>query len=571
MAWVQSNKVANTTKAAAQATAAKGAAPRSRPSLSMYTDMPSGEIALEEFERFALDRLKGAPGRLHPRCTHPAAHTPPAAPPPPPPRACSPFPSRIRLHAPRFTLALTLALDLLTSPLLPAPAVLRGIEDLKSKGKRFDEMEDAIRALADAHLRGATREESARKDAASHFVVRLGFCLTEDKRRWLLAQECDLFRARFRALLGDEQRAFMEANALPYATLSRPDFEAVRPALAATVLAVTRDAAAAQKVAQGAAAHEAFYKVPFEAVPDLVATRRAYLEAGWAYVSREQVASLVAQPFRASLSRAMARLAGDWNSFMARDEAGRLAPLVEGLSQRYLGPDYSDPGRAGAGGAVTAAQLPRLAAESFPLCMATMLRALREAHHLKHKGRQQLGLFLKGIGLPLEEAVRFWRTEMGPHAPGDKFDKEYLYNIRHNYGKEGTRKDYTPHSCLTLVAAVPGAGEVHGCPYRTFGEDALRAALGRMEVAPAKAEEAVGKARAGHFQLACAAAWEGKMGCACDTGINHPNQYYEESRKVLAPGEGGGEAAAAAAAAGRPREGAGGGEEGGPAKVQRVG
>ena len=46
----------------------------------------------------------------------------------------------------------------------------------------------------------------------------------------------------------------------------------------------------------------------------------------------------------------------------------------------------------------------------------------------------------------------------------------------------------------------------------------------RRQVAPAKVEEACAKAKAGHFQLACATAWEGKHGCACETGINHPNQ-----------------------------------------------
>ena len=30
--------------------------------------------------------------------------------------------------------------------------------------------------------------------------------------------------------------------------------------------------------------------------------------------------------------------------------------------------------------------------------------------------------------------------------------------------------------------------------------------------------------QAGHFQLACGMAFQGVHGCACDTGIKHPNQ-----------------------------------------------
>lgn len=40
-----------------------------------------------------------------------------------------------------------------------------------------------------------------------------------------------------------------------------------------------------------------------------------------------------------------------------------------------------------------------------------MYTALKTHHHLKHWARQQLGLFLKGIGLSLEDALIFWRTE----------------------------------------------------------------------------------------------------------------------------------------------------------------
>ena len=68
----------------------------------------------------------------------------------------------------------------------------------------------------------------------------------------------------------------------------------------------------------------------------------------------------------------------------------------------------------------------------------------------QHQGRRQLGLFLKGIGLPLEQALAFWRQEFSPKCTGEAFDKQYAYNIRHSYGKEGKRADYTPLSCMTV-------------------------------------------------------------------------------------------------------------------------
>ena len=37
-------------------------AQRSKVALSMYSDPPDGEIAIEEFERFAMDRLRGERG-----------------------------------------------------------------------------------------------------------------------------------------------------------------------------------------------------------------------------------------------------------------------------------------------------------------------------------------------------------------------------------------------------------------------------------------------------------------------------------------------------------------------------
>lgn len=34
-------------------------------------------------------------------------------------------------------------------------------------------------------------------------------------------------------------------------------------------------------------------------------------------------------------------------------------------------------------------------------------------------------------------------------------------------------------------------------------------------------------------KLACTLTFEAVYGTSCDTGINHPNQYFEESQKIL--------------------------------------
>jgi DNA primase large subunit len=64
----------------------------------------------------------------------------------------------------------------------------------------------------------------------------------------------------------------------------------------------------------------------------------------------------------------------------------------------------------------------------------------------------------------MEEALLFWRTEFAPRTPSDKFDKEYAYNIRHNYGREGKRTDYTAHKCVGPPGAVRGPAPVQSPP-----------------------------------------------------------------------------------------------------------
>ncbi|XP_059656634.1 probable DNA primase large subunit [Cornus florida] len=423
------------------------------PTLPLYRSAPELEVRLEDFELFAIDRLR----------------------------------------------------------------VLKGISDGLSRGKNTNEMEKLVKELWKANMRHPQASEVINKDIISHFVLRLVYCRTEELRKWFLSMETTLFRYRFRLETSEVQRALM-TEFVHYKALSTTEFESVKEKL----IQVARS--------MGTSADTIFYKVPFEEVPELVATRRVFIQKGHAYVAMNQVVSLVVTQFRSHLSKALVLANRKWTSTIREQEKDRLAPIVEALSTSYLGPDYSQPKEYAE---ISLRDIDQVARSSFPLCMRHLFEKLREDHHLKHGGRMQLGLFLKGVGLKLDDALAFWKAEFSRKVGVERFDKEYAYSIRHNYGKEGKRTDYTPYSCQKIISSTPGVGDHHGCPYRHFSEENLRAALGRMGVVNRALEDVIDKVRNRHYQLACTLTFETVHGSSCDAGINHPNQYFSDSQKIL--------------------------------------
>ena len=254
------------------------------------------------------------------------------------------------------------------------------------------------------------------RDSLSHHVLRLAYCRSEDSRRWLIAQECALFRWRFENETNPDVVArFLSDNGLQYAPISedlRSDLDLLRH---------LRDVPFADSAANPVNASSLFYRVPFEEAFELVRDRRVYLQDGWAYISRANLVHIVLSQYRASLSHALAtafRFLQSAASPAASDE--RIAPLLTSLAKQSLGPQYK---AVSVEGQVSKEQLPALAASpSFPLCMASTYAHLKKEHHLKHGGRTQLGLFLKGIGVSLNDALLFWKNSFARRTPADKFE-----------------------------------------------------------------------------------------------------------------------------------------------------
>ncbi|ESO06820.1 hypothetical protein HELRODRAFT_76894 [Helobdella robusta] len=401
-----------------------------------------------------------------------------------------------------------------------------GLQFIKGSQEYQDALRNELKAISkDSTLQNVflkvydNSDTSIRlKDNTSHFILRLAYCKTEDLRRWFINQEMDLFRFRFQLLQEKQIEEFFHYNSLNYKPISHEEKEELRDRLI--------DGTAGLNVNHFHSTN--FYKIHFTEVLELVKSMRAYLKGGYVYVPQPELVVGVANLFRAQLSKDLAVLSR--TLYRISDEP-RLTTMLSNISQKYMGSEYSNQHQSG--GRVTADMVDGLCKTSFPLCMQELHRSLKDQHHLKYFGRLQYGLFLKGIGLDLEEALNFWRKEFLKSMDADKFYKQYAYGIRYNYGKEGKRVSFSAYSCMKIITTnQPGVGDHHGCPFRHSDVDVLRQKLKLMMISSDGVNEITNLAKQGQCQLACGRLFELKHETNFRYVTNHPNQYFDDSQKL---------------------------------------
>ncbi|ORY70917.1 DNA primase large subunit [Pseudomassariella vexata] len=374
------------------------------------------------------------------------------------------------------------------------------------------------------------------KDHYSHFILRLAFASTEDLRRRFTRVETMLFRLRLNDDIPRERNAFIQSLNLDWEPASEEERRSIASELAA--LSGFRKA--------GRDEEESWFKVDWERVPDLVEGRRVFLKAGKAYVPSREQTSMAVTEFTKRLERALELTA---RALPRLDEDDRLTPILDHLSKNFITPDasYNSSSSSVPGADISARNVDNLS-QNFPLCMQNLHRLLRRDAHLKHVGRLQYTLFLKGIGLNLEECLVFWRASFNK-ITDDTFNKEYRYYVRHAYGDVGGDSirrggGYSPYSCQKILTEhPPGPGEAHGCPYRHFNVENLTALLQAVGITDQGVLRGVKEDKESQkFHMACNRVFEyvhkkeikrvkdeGIMTSAQLETIVHPNEYFKRS------------------------------------------
>ncbi|KAJ8520434.1 hypothetical protein ONZ45_g2752 [Pleurotus djamor] len=412
--------------------------------------------------------------------------------------------------------------------------ILAEIESSAVRNRTWEETKEVVKKLCDKytplHSSSAIhydRDAERRKDILGHFVLRLAFSRTEELRRRFLKAESTLFKVRFEDSDSSERTAFLNSRSFNWEHVSNDEKTMYRDQLSSIYVAPKgqRDQAFAK---------ESYLKVRWTRVPDLVSSRKAFLKGGWAYVPMSEQASIIYQEFETSLEQALLLTS---KALPRLDEDTRLDPILDNLSKGFLAGVSSgwDEGNADKEH-ITADMVDSLAKQHFPLCMQHIHQKLTRDRHLMHFGRLQYGLFLKVLGLPIEEALIFWRKSFSK-ITDDEFNKKYKYNFRHSYGLEGRKANYPAMSCSQIL--IPSNKDTnYVCPYKHFSPENLQTALLSSYSARGMTQNAVmevmGTVKAGHPHVACTRVFEithanegVKKGDGVGGGesVTHPNQY----------------------------------------------
>ncbi len=288
------------------------------------------------------------------------------------------------------------------------------------------------------------------EDLSSHAALRLVCSTSSELKLWFLRSETKLFRMRCERNRGNIEDFFVK-NIWPY--MSLPGNSSEKKQLATESQAKYNENV--NEVAINATSEfnlknkntKRFnwdIKIHFSKCSEILAKRTHEIMKGYFTMDKPILLVFIVNEFREYLTKKIDELA-------AQFECGRDERIFR-LGRELFIPNDS----------VQNSPCIQNMEEFFPLCISGVITRFREKTHLKYFDRQMLCLFLKDIGVPLEDTVEFFRSNF--KIPEELFRKEYLYGIRHNYGLEGKKANYKSFTCHK-IASNSSDPNAFGCPF----------------------------------------------------------------------------------------------------------
>lgn len=223
-----------------------------------------------------------------------------------------------------------------------------------------------------------TMKEARRRDYISHFLLRLAFCQSSTLRQWFLNREMDLFTLKFLNLSINDKKNYLKMNNLNYLVLTKSE---------------NKDS---EKIIFENSEYDTVYRVHFTDVPTAIFSRKCYVNTGYAYVGIYDFVEIISNVHKIHIEKGLDSVLSFIPNVKSDERIWNLLELVLKVHENN-GENKSD---------YNILDISNQKTKLFPLCMQQCNEVLQKKNHLNHLNRIRYGLFLKEIGVNLQDALR---------------------------------------------------------------------------------------------------------------------------------------------------------------------
>ncbi len=277
--------------------------------------------------------------------------------------------------------------------------------------------------------------QNADIDAISHFCLRLLASQAKWSLLWFLNLETAIFKHRIDKKVTDEEfETFYEKQFQPFLNLERNE----------------------TKIGQECHFNPNFQNsnrneiqsIHFTKCSSIIGKRRRdfILEKGYLPLNRESKIAFLVSEFRNYLESRLNHLYDQ----IKTDADERLIKLNIDLFTITSTPK---------GGSTNESIQNIVRSPDLPLCIRLLISNMEKSKHAKFEDRQLITLFLKEVGVPINETMQYLRAKL----PTMK-ENELTYMVRYNYGLEGKRADFSCYSCRKIFSLSTDPNFT-GCPF----------------------------------------------------------------------------------------------------------
>ncbi|KRX61597.1 DNA primase large subunit [Trichinella sp. T9] len=356
-------------------------------------------------------------------------------------------------------------------------------------------------------------------DVFSHFALMIAYADDVESCIWFQKAEISLFRYRFELENELSIKRFLQCNDIAYSVVSR-EIESEFHYLKYKSCKVRKENIYGVD-SKNEITDEKFYQVTFKDALSLVKCRGVILNRGSAFVRWTDFKVIVSDKFLLILRQNCKNIAKLMPSLCCDERLSVLKNLFNMRKSVQL----SLP--------ISVSNLDELSVISFPPCMRRMYECLVHKRHLPNDGRMEIMLFLKHIGMSLENAFKFWLQFTS--SKNEMYREEINYTLLRLYGKAGSNTNYCAYYCKTLINKQYRHSVLDcGCPFSACNFSSLQTMLNQWNVSASSQEKILKCFSEKKPNEACRLFFAHSHGHDLENlsvpVIFHPNQYFFESQ-----------------------------------------